>query len=227
MDFFCDVINQRFAKGFRNPSLGNPIITQNNDIEGKFYLVQPNGSSRFPFMYDPSSGGSNLTAQAILCNPGGTPLTLTERAELSVILNGFAGTIHTNTTEIQNFLAGLPERKCQLAIEVTDAEGNHLTDFQSELTLRSASTGAEVESIPGVIRDKNITGYTGGGATNLDGVITADKTIGTRWDVTLTIGGARVESHWEYIGPGATPSDPDSGIILTVDGGQLVRTIGL
>lgn len=227
MNFFCDVINQRFVKGFRIPSIADIVVTQDNDIAGKFYLIQPNGSSRFPFMYDPNSGDADATAKAALCNPGGTPLTLTEPVNLTAILNGFAGTIRTNTTEIETFLTGWPERKCQLAIEVTDVEGNHLTDFQSELTLRAASTASDVESIPGVIRDKNIIGYTGGGPTNLDGVVTADKAVGTRWDVTLTIGGARIESHWEYTGPGITPSDPDSGIILTTDGGQLVRTIGL
>jgi hypothetical protein len=227
MNFFCDVISQRFLKGFRIPSVADIIVTQNNDIEGKFYLVQPNGSSRFPFMYDPNSGDAGLIAKATLCNPGGTPLTLTEPTTLSAILNGFTGIIRTSTEQIATFLAGYTERKCQLAIEVTDIDGNHVTDFQSELTLRSASTGADVEVIAGVIRDKRITGYLGGGPTNLDGVVTADKPIGTRWDVTLTIGGARAESHWEYTGPGATPSDPDSGIILTTDGGQLVRTIGL
>lgn len=224
MNFYCDVINQRFAGGYRSVAEPRIVLTQNNDIAGKFYLLQPNQrNGRYPFMYDPSSGSSGVVAKAVLCNPGGTPLTLTAPATLTPITNGFSGLIQTNTSEIETFLTGYAERQAVLAIEVTDSgDASHITSFQREVTLRMDSTAAETSSIPGVIRLRGVTGYVGGGTTNLDGAVTAGNPIGTRYEVTIN----GYESHWE-LAAGSQPSDPDSGIILTTDGGQLLRTIGL
>lgn len=224
MNLYCDIIRQRFVQGFRFANEIRVFLTQNDDETVNVYLVVPSrDGGRYPFMYDANSGKAGTTATATLCNPGGTPLTLTAPLTLTNIENGFSGTLHLNTTEIDTFLTGRAERTAFLAIEWTDSDGNKLTSFLGEVTLRMAATAAGTVSIPGVIRRRDITGYIGGGPTKLDGVTTIGKAIGTRWDVTIN--GA--ESHWEYTGPGATPTDVDSGIILTTDGGQLVRTIGV
>lgn len=224
MNLYCDIIRQRFAQSFYLAAEPRVYLTQNDDAPGNFFLVVPSrDGGRWPFMYDVNSGKTGVTAVATLCNPGGAPLTLTAPLTLANIKNGFTGTLHLNTNEIDTFLTGRAERTAFLAIEVTDASGNKLTSFMGEVTVRMASTAAGTVAIPGVIRNKLIVGYTGGGSTKLDGVVTVGKDIGTRWDVTIN----GVESHWEYTGPGSTPSDPDSGIILTTDGGQLMRTIGL
>lgn len=224
MNLYCDIIRQRFAQSFYLAAEPRVYLTQNDDASINAFLLVPSlNGGRYPFMYDVNSGKSGVTAVATLCNPGGTPLTLTAPVTLANIKNGFSGTLHLNTNEIDTFLAGRSERTAFLAIEVTDAVGNKLTSFMGEVTIRMASTAAGTVSIPSVIRRAEITGYTGGGATNLDGLATVGKSPGTIFWVKIN--GA--ESHWEYTGPGSTPSDPDSGIILTTDGGQLVKTIGL
>lgn len=224
MNLYCDIINQRFVMGSRLTAEVKPFFTQNDDAPIKVYLLTPaRDGGRFPFMYDENSGKAGVTAYASLSNPGGSPLTLVAPAELAIIPNGFDGTLHFNTSEIGAFLAGRETREAAFSIEITDADGNRLTSFMAYVILRAASTEAGTVTIPGVVRLPLITGYTGGGPTNLDGIVTVGKTVGTLYWVKIN----SAESHWEYVGPGAIPSDPDSGIILTTDGGQLYRTIGL
>jgi hypothetical protein len=224
MDLYCDIIRQRFVQGFRSAGQVTPFFTQNDEATARIYLLVPNprGGS-YPFMYDANSGKAGVTATATICNPGGIPLTLTAPLPLSNIKNGFDGTLNLATVEIATFLAGRAERTAFLAVEVSDQAGNRLTSFLGEIVLRSAATAGDTIAIPGVVRLTAVTGYTGGTPADLEGIVTGNKAVGTIFWVKIN--GA--ESHWEYVGPGSTPSDPDSGIILTTDGGQLYRTLGV
>lgn len=222
MKLYCDITRQRFVQSFRLSAEIEIILTQNDDAEIEVYLLTPSGhGGRYPYMYDANSGNAAITAFATLCNPGGTPLTLTAAVQLTAIKNGFAGTLHLDTEEIATFLAGRSERATFLAIEITDEDENSSTPFNGPLTLRMASTAAGTVRISGVIRATWVTGYTGGGNANLDGQVTVGKTLGTRWEVTINGG----QSNWE-LAAGNVPSNAEAGIILTTDGGQLVRTLG-
>lgn len=222
MKLYCDITRQKFAQSFRVAAEPTVFLTQHDDVPIEVYLVVPNpDGGRFPFMYDVNSGKAGLTATATLCNPGGTPLTLTEAAELTIIHKGFSGTFHLDTEEIDTFLSDRSDRLCALAIEVTDADSNRLTSFLGYLTLRMASTAAGTVRIGSVIRATWVTGYTGGGNANLDGQETVGKPLGTRYEVTIN----GFQSNWE-IAEGSLPTDVGTGIILTTDGRQLLRTLG-
>ena len=221
MKLYCDITRQRFVQSFRIAAEIQIILTQNDDREIAVYLVTPNpAGGRFPYMYDANSGRAGVTAYATICNPGGTPLTLTEPAQLAVIKNGFTGTLHLDTEQIETFLAGRAERSAFLAIEIAEGDSK-LAIFYGELTLRTASTSMGTVRLPGIIRATWVTGYTGGGNTNLDGQPTVGKTLGTRYEVTIN----GFTSFWE-VSAGSLPTDVNAGIILATDGGQLLRTLG-
>lgn len=221
MKLYCDITRQRFAQSLWLSAEPVIYLTQNDEPEIKIYLIVPSpGGGRNPFMYDVNAGAAGVTATATLCNPGGTPLTLTQRAELTASRKAFIGRLELDTEEIETFLEGRSERTAFLSIEITDGE-NSLTSFMGPVQLRAAATTAAATPIPGVIRATWVTGYTGGGITNLDGQETVGKPLGTRWEVTINGG----QSNWE-LAEGSTPSNPETGFILTTDGGQLVRTLG-
>lgn len=220
MKLYCDITRQRFVQSFRRASDIQVFLTQNDDKELEIYLLKQTGNGRHPYMYDANSGREDRTAYATLCNPGGTPLTLTEPVQLTPIKNGFTGTLHLDTEEIDTFLAGRAERSAFLAIEFIDGDTN-LGLFYSEVTLRKAATAATTVRIQGVIRATWVTGYTGGGNAKLDGQPTVGKPLGTRYEVTIN----RFTSFWE-VSAGSLPTDTNAGIILTTDGGQLLRTLG-
>lgn len=218
MKLYCDITRQRFVQSFRLTAEITIIWTQNDDPEIQVYLLVPSpGGGRWPYMYDVNSGKAGVIATATLCNPGGTPLTLTEAVELTAIKNGFSGTLHLDTEEIATFLAGRSDRKAFLAIELDGSQAI----FYGEVTLRAASTSAASTRIPGVIRATLVTGYTGGGNANLDGQVTVGKPLGTRYEVTVN----GFTSFWE-VSAGSLPTDTNAGIILTTDGRQLLRTLG-
>src|SRR5205823_3263408 len=107
MNLYCDIIRQRFVQGFRFANEVRIFLTQNDDAVVNIYLLVPSRDrERYPFMYDASSGKSGVTAVATICNPGGTPLTLTVPLPLANIDKDFSGTLHLNTAEIDTFLAG-------------------------------------------------------------------------------------------------------------------------
>ncbi|MEY2512002.1 MAG: hypothetical protein QOE26_2765 [Verrucomicrobiota bacterium] len=221
MKLYCDITRQRFVQGFWLSAEITPFFTQNDTATFQVYLLAATGNSRFPFTYDRTSGKAGYTATATLCNPGGSPLTLTDPVSLDLIRNGFSGTITLDTQELVTFLTGRAERAAFLAIEVTDDAGSKVTSFMGEVSLCMAATAAETVKISSVIRRQDITSYMGG-SESLEGIATIGLSLGTLWWVKIN----GSESHWELT-EGSAASDPDSGIILTADGGQLVRTIGL
>jgi hypothetical protein len=225
MKLYCDITRQRFVQGASLSAEITPFFTQNDTATFQVYLLTATGNSRFPFTYDRTSGKAGYTATATLCNPGGSPLTLTDPVSLDLVRNGFSGTITLDTQELVTFLTGRAERAAFLAIEVTDDAGNKVTSFMGEVSLRMAATAAETVKISSVIRRQDITDYVAHGddATGtLEGIATVGLSLGTLWWVKIN----GSESHWE-LSEGSTPSDPDAGIIFTTDGGQLVRSIGL
>lgn len=220
MKLYCDITRQRFVQSNRLSAEIEIILTQNDDAEIEVYLLIPSShGGRYPYKYDANSGNAGITAYATLCNPGGTPLTLTAAVQLTAIKNGFAGTLNLDTEEIVTFLAGRSEREAFLAIEITDEDENDSAVFNGPVTLRMDSTTADTVSIAGYRRLQDVTGYTGGGPTNLDGAVPAGETVGTIYLVTIDDS----ESHWINQGPGAIPTDLDAGIILTTAGDNLRR----
>jgi hypothetical protein len=226
MKLFCDLTNQRFALGMRIAADARPIFTQNDSVTIKAYLLaqNQNGGGRFPFMYDVNSGSSDVAAAATLCNPGRLSLNSHQPGHSQQreerILRRAAPEYRRD-----RHLPGWPRRTVRLPLH-----RNHrcLRRPRYQLSrccarpLRRHLRRDRELSPRRIIRLTTVTGYTGGGPTKLDGISTVGRALGTVFWVKIN--GA--ESHWELV-EGSTASDPDSGIILTTDGGQLVRTIGL
>lgn len=233
MDLYCDVIRQRFAWSFQSNSDCSIVLTQNDDQPVRLFMVQPSlyPGTGHPFYYTEASGDEAYTAIISLRDVTGNPHTLASTAPMTAILNGFIGVLHLNTQEVADFLSGRSQRDVDFCIDLIDGSGHRLSPFRHSIILRAIDTGA-VNPIPGVIYDPVVTGLTGGGVTNLDGVVTVGKALGTLYIITRQISGAWTGSQWKLIA-GTGTSDEDAGVIRpldydgTINAVNWVRTDGL
>lgn len=227
MDLICDIINKRFAWSFGHNGEVPIVLTQSNNQPIRLYLVQPgrHPGTQFPFCYDPASGDASYAAIISVRDITAGPVTLSSTQPLTAIRNGFEGILHLDTQEISDFLSGRAEREAAFCVDLTDSAGNKLSPFRRSIALQATSAGGAT-TIPGVIYNPAITGLTGGGATNLDGQVTAGRAIGTLWIVIRTISGERVKSEWLTISATGV-TDEDAGIIRPLDHDASTNAVNL
>lgn len=217
IDLFANLTSNAFAAGFRDANEPRLALGQDNDQQFRLYLLRSgrHPGSGHPFIYDVQSGATNVLAIASLRDITASPVTLASSPPMTPVRDGFEGILHTNTPEIASFLAGRAERKAGFCIDLTDVSGFKTSPFRSELILRATDAGAPT-IIAGELYLSQITGFIGGGPTNLDGVNTAARSLGTLFRVIVNIGITPVLSEWRLQeGPDAT--DLAAGIIRPLD----------
>lgn len=214
---FCDVVRQQFAHDFHNRNDSSLFLTQNDNYPFRLFMVQPSQypGTRYPFNYTEASGDEDFSAIVSIRNVQAAPVTLASTAVMTAIPNGFEGLLHLNTQEVADFLAGRPELDAAFCIDLVDDSGNRISPFRHSITLRATDSGS-VTTIPGIIFDPDITGLTGGGVTNLDGIVTVSKAINSLQILVRVISGSRSESTWQLIA-GTTAEDEDGGIVRPDD----------
>lgn len=214
---YCDVVNQKFAHDFYHRLAASLFLTQNDDYPFQLFMVQPTRylGSRYPFSYTEASGEG--TCIVSLRDVMGAPLTLASTEPMTPIVNGFEGLLHLNTAEVTTFLSGRPELDAAFCIDMIDGSGNRISPFRRSVVLRATDSGAATSTqVPGVIYNPAIIGLTGGGLTNLDGIVTTAKPIGSLQILTRQVSGVWVESTWKLIA-GTTSEDEDGGVVRPDD----------
>jgi len=119
------------------------------------------------------------------------------------ITNGWQGQVNFNTFELRDFLDGGESAEIWLEIEITDGSGNRVTRAQAKTVAhgeviaedamvpvgtttfisQNDAYNAFVQSRPGV------TGLTGGGSANLDGITTAGGSATVGWKAIVDVAG--------------------------------------
>lgn len=157
------------------------IVTEETAGDGSTHEVQTVEIKRSPFANQYSWGG---------------------------ITNGWNARLNTNTFAFRQALNGADTAQATLELQITDSGGNRYTRVQVPVTIRHqviddsalvdttldtaiSSTDADNQYVQ---NRSSITGLTGGGATNLDGIATANGAATTGWlaavrnsDTTLNI----------------------------------------
>lgn len=126
----------------------------------------------------------------------------------STITNGWTARLNCNTFAFRQALAGAETVQRTLELQVTDSGGNEYTYVQVPVTIRHQviddaalepttldTAISETDAYNAFVQNRaTVTGLTGGGATNLDGIATADGAATTGWlaavktsDTTLSI----------------------------------------
>lgn len=218
MDIVCDIINQRFAWNFRSNGDCSIVLTQNDDQPIRLYMVQPSPyvGRGYPFYYTALSGDEDVTCIVSLRDCTTVPLTLASTEPMGAILNGFDGVLHLNTEEVATFLSGRAQRDADFCIDLIDTGGHRISVFRRSITLRATDSGTVTLTTPGVLYSLGITGLTGGGATNLDGLETVGRGVGSVQIVIRQVSGAWTQSSWRLT-TGTAAEDEDGGIIRPDD----------
>ena len=125
------------------------------------------------------------------------------RATWGSITNGWQGQVSFNTFELRDYLDGAETAEIWLEVEITDGSGNRVTRAQAKTTVhgeviaedamipvgtttfisQTDAYNAFVQSRPGV------TGLTGGGSANLDGILTASGAATVGWKALVDVAG--------------------------------------
>jgi len=140
------------------------------------------------------------------------------------ITNGWNARLNTNTYAFRELLGTNTTANTTLELEVTDSGGNRYTHVQVPVVIRhevideSALTSTTLDNAISSTDAQNqyvqnrssITGLTGGGATNLDGIATVSATVGwlvvvklsdTTWSKYRLVTGTDAESSPNVIRP--------------------------
>ncbi|HEX7517782.1 MAG TPA: hypothetical protein VF345_10920 [Chthoniobacterales bacterium] len=229
MDIYLNLATQSFARNFRGAQEVSINLTQNNDTSIRLYLLQPSRSpiSGFPFQFDPTSGDPSYQAIISLRDVSGFPVTLCSTQPLTAIRNGFSGILSINTQGIANFLAGRAERECVFCLDLVDGGSGYKTSpFRKSIVLRALDLGTAPGTPPtilGFYYRPEITGLSGGGAANADGIASFAFSLGSVFMFVVNGSG----SQWR-LESGTAATNLDAGIIKLLDTGlNLVRVEGL
>lgn len=217
MDIFADIVNQRFVQDFRHANDAVHNLTQNDEQPLRLFMVQPSKypGSGHPFNYTAYSGDEDFTVIVSLRDVTTDPVTLASTETMTALPNGFEGVLHLNTEEIATFLSGRSQRDVELCIDMIDDGGHRFSPFRRTVTLRASDSGTTTP-IPGAVYDPAIIGLTGGGLTNLDGIATVSKAVGSLQILTRQVSGAWTASTWKLIA-GTTAEDEEGGVIRPDD----------
>jgi hypothetical protein len=207
--FFCDLTNRQFASSMRDRSEPRHYIPQNNNLPFRLYLLQFLGSASWPYAHDTWSGSEAITA--IVSLRDFAPANILASTEpLTPIRNGFEGILHTNTLEVDEFVASRGEREAFFSVELIDALGNKLNPFRRPVILQS-TPGNVVSAAGAVFYFPEVTAYLGAGPEALQSKPTVGRT-GVIFEAVIN----GILVSWR-VEAGVAATDLDNGIIRPLD----------
>lgn len=216
-DIFCNLTNGQFAASFRDPTEPRVCVSQDNDLAFRLYLLQSLNAPGWPFAYD--AGDDDVTAIVSLRDLA-TAAALCSSAPLAQVANGFAGVLHTNTFEVDDFLSGRVEREALFSVDLVDGAGQKINPFRRSVLLRA--NPATVPAARGsVFYFDEVTTYLGDGPEALQ----AKPTVGRAGAVfEAWVNGIFVAWRVE---PGTAETDLDLGIIRPADFDSTTNPVNL
>lgn len=118
------------------------------------------------------------------------------------ITNGWSAQVNFATFELRDHLGGAENAAIWMEVEITDGSGNRVTRAQGKTTAHGEVIADDALAPVGlptyltsteanaafVLNKSAITGLTGGGSTNLDGISTASAAAAVGWKVAIDVG---------------------------------------
>jgi len=165
--------------------------------------VGTNGNALTPntgIAFKEITAGDGSTAEVQSIHFAQSPVVYQET--WNAISNGWESQVEFNTFELADFLAGQENASAWIEVEITNAVGDRVTRAQAKtevhgevisenamvpVSLASYLTAEEIRA-QFVQNRSAITGLTGGGATNLDGITTAGGAASVGWLAAVEIG---------------------------------------
>jgi hypothetical protein len=150
--------------------------------------LEPNAGVAFAEL----TAGDGSTAEVQSIYLAQSPVVFKET--WSTITNGWQSQVSFATYELRDFLAGEETADIWLEVEITDTSGNRVTRLQGKTVVHGEviaddalapvdlpSYYTKTESDAAYVHNKSlVTGLTGGGSTNLDGIETASIATGIK-----------------------------------------------
>lgn len=218
------------------------VLTLDPAVESGFFILVVNGAPTQLISFSASmaeiqnaiasTGSAGVGAIAIANQQGGivialklgNPATLTINDALLQIPASLLGSLDLTGNAVKELLEAVQFESVQLAVRLsgmwtcasTQAILKKPNTMQSTSTQFNPPLGTPTANIPLLTA---VTGLTGGGASNLDGVHTTQLARGAMVQLVLP-GPPPLVEQWEFIAdpdPGVTVSNPANGVIVPLD----------
>lgn len=178
-------------------------VTWDNTGAHALLDVGTNGNALTPatgIAFKEITAGDGSTAEVQSIHFAQSPVVF--QTTWNTISNGWEAQINLNTFELADFLAGETNADIWIECEITDSGGDRVTRAQAQTVVHGEviSENALVpvslatyltasENRAQFVQNRSaITGLTGGGSTNLDGITTAGGAAAVGWMVAVEIG---------------------------------------